>query len=380
MHDLIIRDGTVVDPSQALHRRADVAIDAGRITAIDGHLTGSGRRELDAGGQIVTPGLVDLHVHLYQHVSHYGIDPDAACLATGVTTAVDAGSAGRSTWPGLRHFVLARARMHAYALLHVSAMGMLTDAVGESADLRWLDPAATAIVAAANSDYVLGIKVRLDRNRIGESGVEPLQRAVAAADALGKPLMAHVGNTPAPLSEIAGKMRPGDIITHCFHGWAHGVLDANGRIIPSLRQAANRGVIFDVGHGAGSFSFPVAEAALDQGFVPQIISTDLHVYSVNGPVYDLPTTMTKFLVMGLSLDEVVSRVTVAPATAMGLADAAGSLAPGRPADVTLLQEVEGPFRLDDCFGNCRTAPRALVPRAVVLGGQVLPARSAAPWG
>ncbi|MHB0875351.1 MAG: amidohydrolase/deacetylase family metallohydrolase [Anaerolineae bacterium] len=379
MYDLIIRDGNVVDPSQGLHRRADVAIDGGRIVAVDERVGASARRELDARGLIVTPGLVDLHVHLYKHVSHYGVDPDAACLGTGVTTALDAGSAGRSTWPGLRHFVLTPARMHAYALLHVSAMGMLSDTVGESADLRWLDPASIAITARDNADLILGIKVRLDRNRVGDSGIEPLRRAVAAAEALALPLMAHVGKTPVPLSAITAMMKPGDVITHCFHGWEHGVLDDNGQVITEMRQAAERGILFDVGHGAGSFAFPVAEAALRQGFLPAVISTDLHTYSINGPVYDLPTTMTKFLVMGLSLDEVVRRVTVAPAAAMGLAGEAGSLAPGRAADVTLLQEIEGRFRLDDCFGNYREAPQALVPRWVVLGGEVLPARTAAPW-
>lgn len=380
MYDLIIRDGNVVDPSQGQHGRADVAIQDGRIVAVEGHVAGTARREVDARGLLVTPGLVDMHVHLYQYVSHYGVDPDGTCLATGVTTALDCGTAGRSIWPGLRHYVLERARMHAYALLHISGMGMLSDVVGESADLRWLDPAATVVTARDNADYILGLKVRLDRNRVGDSGIEPLRRATAAAERLGKPLMAHVGNTPAPLSEIAAMMKPGDVITHCFHGWKQGVLDDDGRVIPALRQAVERGIVFDVGHGAGSFSFPVAEAALRQDFAPAVISTDLHVYSIHGPVYDLPTTMTKFLVMGMSLDDVVTRATAAPARVMGLGDRAGSLAPGRPGDVTLLQEIEGPFRLDDCFGNYREAPRALVPRSVVLGGAVLPARSAAPWG
>jgi dihydroorotase len=380
MFDLTIRNGTVVDPSQGIHGGADVAIDAGRIAAIGAHIPAQGRQELDAGGLIVTPGLVDIHVHAYKHVSHYGVDPDEYCLGTGVTTAVDAGTAGRCTWPGLRHFVLEKARMRVRAFLHVSGMGMLTDAVGESHDLRWLDPTAAAVIAADNADFICGIKVRLDVNRVGESGLEPLRRAEEAGQLLGRPVMAHVGKTPAPLDEITAMMRPGDIVTHSFHGWQHGVLDDNGEVFPALRQAAERGIIFDVGHGAGSFSFPVAEAALEQGFLPNTISTDQHTYSVYGPAYDLPSVMSKFLYMGLSLDEVVRKTTVDAAHAVRLGDAAGSLAPGRVADVTILQEMEGEFRFDDCFGNKRLAPRVLVPRWVVLGGELLPARTLAPWG
>ncbi len=379
MYDLVIRGGTVVDPSQGINGRADVAIADGVVREVAPGIRTAARRDLDASGLIVTPGLVDIHIHAYQHVSHYGIDPDQTCLATGVTTAVDAGTAGRCIWPGLRHYVLDRCRTRTYAFLHISGMGMLTDSVGEGQDLRWLDVAAADAIASENRDRVLGIKVRQDVNRVGDSGVEPLRRAVLAGERLNLPVMVHIGKTPAPLAELAGMMRPGDIITHCFHGWEEGVLDENGTVIPELRRAAQRGIIFDVGHGAGSFSFPVTEAALAQDFLPDTISTDLHTYSLNGPVYDLPSVMAKFQLMGLSLEEVVRKTTVDAARAVGLSHQAGSLAEGRPADVTVLQEISGDFRFDDCFGNARHAQRTLVPRWVVLGGEVLPARSAAPW-
>ncbi len=380
MYDLVIRGGTVIDPAQSLHGKADVAIQQGQVVAVDSHIAGAARQDLDATGLLVVPGLVDIHVHLYKHVCHYGVDPDQTCLSTGVTTAVDAGSAGRCTWPGFRRFVLEPACMHAYALLHISGQGMLTDYIGESDDLRWLDVAACSVIANENRDLILGVKVRLDRNRVGQSGLEPLRRAVAAAAQLDLPVMAHVGNTPAPLADIAALMRPGDIITHCFHGWSAGVLDDNGLVFPELRQAAERGIIFDVGHGAGSFAFPVAEAACEQGFLPTTISSDLHTYSLNGPAYDLATTMSKFLHIGLSLDEVVRRVTCDAARALHLDGVAGSLAVGRPADVTLLQELAGNFPLEDCMANTRRARRVLVPRWVVLNGELLPARTAAPWG
>jgi dihydroorotase len=380
VYDLVIRDGTVIDPAQGINGKADVAIQRGQVVAVDGHITGQARQVLHATGLLVVPGLVDIHVHLYKHVSHYGIDPDQTCLSTGVTTGVDAGSAGRCTWPGLRRFVLEPARMRALALLHISGQGMLTDYFGESEDLRWLDAGACSVVANENRDYILGVKVRLDRNRVGNSGLEPLRRAVAAAEQLGLPVMAHVGNTPAPLAEIAAMMRSGDIITHCFHGWSGGVLDDSGRVFPELRQAAERGIVFDVGHGAGSFAFPVAEAAFEQGFLPGTISSDLHTYSLYGPAYDLATTMSKFLHIGMSLNDVVRRVTCDAARAMRLDGVAGSLALGRAADVTLLQEISGQFRFDDTHQSYRIAPRTLVPRWVVLAGEVLPARTLAPWG
>jgi dihydroorotase len=279
----------------------------------------------------------------------------------------------------MRRYQLDPARMNLYAFLNISGSGLLSDYVGEGSDLRWLDAAACAAIAKENRDRIVGVKVRQDLARVGENGLEPLRRAVAAAELLGLPVMVHVGRLPAPMPELAQLLRPGDIITHSFHGWSSGVLDDGGQVHPELWEAADRGIIFDVGHGAGSFSFPVMEAALEQDFLPHTISSDLHVYSVNGPVYDLPTTMAKFLYLGMSLEEVVRRVTVDAAKAVRLEHVAGSLAPGRRADVTLLQEIEGRFRFDDCFGNKRLAERTLVPRWVVLEGEVLPAATAAPW-
>jgi len=238
-----------------------------------------------------------------------------------------------------------------------------------------------ACVALARDypQHIVGVKVRQDKARVGESGMEPLRRALAAAELLGLPVMVHVGNTPAPLDELAAMLRPGDIVTHTFHGWRHGALDDCGRVLAGLREAQRRGVLFDVGHGAGSFSFAVMEACLEQGFMPNTISSDLHVYSEHGPVYDLPTTMAKFLDLGLTLDEVVRRVTVDAARAVRLDGEAGSLAPGRKADVTVLEEVEGRFRFEDCFQSRRVAERTLVPRWTILGGEVIPANTVAPW-
>jgi dihydroorotase len=379
MYDLVIRGGKVIDPSQDLEATCDVAVADGRIVAVERSLAGKGRQELDATGLIVLPGLVDIHTHVYPYVSHYGICADEWCLPRGVTTVVDAGTAGRCTWPGLKHWVCESSRTRVYCFLHISGMGLLSDYVGEAEELRWLNPAAARILAAENPALIKGIKVRLDRNRVGASGLEPLLRAKAAADPLGLPIMVHVGKTPVPLAEIVAQLKPGDIVTHTFHGWEHGVLDEGGKVFPELRAAAQRGIIFDVGHGAGSFSFLVAEAALAAGFLPGTISSDLHTYNIHGPVYDLPTVMAKFLFMGLSLREVVARVTVGAARAVGLAEVAGSLVAGRTADIALLQEVEGRFRFDDCFGNVRFAPRTLLPRYVCLGGELHPARSAAPW-
>lgn len=379
MYDLVIRGGTVVDPGQGFHGRADVAVTGGLVQGVETQVRGAARKEVDATGMIVTPGLVDIHVHGLQHVSHYGLGLDRACLATGVTTAVDAGTAGRCTWPAMLHQVLGSSRLQVKAFIHISGMGMLTDALGESEDLRWLDVGSCVALARDYPQHIVGVKVRQDKARVGASGMEPLRRAVAAAERLGLPVMVHVGKTPVPLDELTTTLRPGDIVTHSFHGWYHGALDDEGNVLAGLRAAQDRGVVFDVGHGAGSFSFPVMKACLEQGFLPDTISSDLHTYSVHGPVYDLPTTMAKFLHLGLSLEEVVRRTTIEAARAVRLDGTAGSLASGRRADITLLQEIEGRFRFEDCFQNKRIAERTLVPRSVVLGGEVLPAATAAPW-
>ena len=351
IYDLLIKNGTVIDPSQEMHGVHDVAIGNGKVAALESGIgDGLAREAIDASGMIVMPGLLDLHVHVFWGASHYGIDPDYGNVAKGVTTALDAGSSGASTFPAFRRYVLERSTTRLYALLNISAMGMLSPKIGELEDLRWADVDDAVEVGRTNRDYILGIKARLSIAQAGSNDVDALKRALEAAEILDKMVMIHVGNTKTPLEELTSMLRPGDVVTHSFHGVSHGVLDDSGRVLEGILEAQQRGIIFDIGHGAGSFSFATAENALADGFTPGCISSDLHIYNIEGPVFDQLTTMTKFMHLGMTLDDVVRLSTEAPARAMGLSGSLGTLKVGATADVTIVSLNEGRFTLTDSTG------------------------------
>ena len=305
-HDLLIKNGTVVDPSQGLSAVRDVALSEGKVAAVEtGILEGQTAEVFDASGMIVTPGLLDLHIHAFWGVSHYGIEPDPGNVAKGVTTALDVGSAGARTFSAFRRYVLETSATRLYALLNISAMGMISPKIGELEDLRWADVDEAVATGRANGDYILGIKARLSTTQAADNDVDALKRALEAAEALGGFVMIHVGGTKTPLEKLTAMLRPGDVVTHAFHGRSHGILDDAGRVLDGIREAESRGIVFDIGHGQGSFSFDVAEKALAQGFYPGNISSDLHIYNIEGPVFDQITTLSKFMHLGMSLEDVV---------------------------------------------------------------------------
>jgi dihydroorotase len=367
---MLIQGGTVIDPSQGLHARRDLRIDGPRIAEIrDGLGPRSGEEVVDARGLLVVPGLIDLHVHVFWGASHYGIEPDPHCLATGTTTVVDAGSAGAFTFPAFRRYVIEVARTRILPFLNIGATGMVAPGIGELQHAEFIDKAAALRTIEAHRDLIQGIKVRLSRDLVGANAPLALKTAREVSEAARLPIMVHVGETPIPLAEILDELRPGDVLTHCFHGREEGILDGKGQVLAEARRAGERGVLFDVGHGRGSFAFATARRALAQGFGPGTISSDLHVYNLEGPVFDLATTMSKFLHLGLALDEVVAMTTLAPARAVRGAAALGTLQPGRAADVTLLTLEEGRFELEDAHGERVTAARRLVPAGVVRDGR-----------
>ena len=372
MYDLIIQHGRLLDPHQQLDAPRDVAFSGGRVAAVAEHLEpGPASQLIDARGKLVVPGLVDMHVHGFWGVSHYGVDPDAAFLASGVTTALEAGSAGADTFAGLRRFVLEPSAVRLYALLNISGLGMISEQVGELADLRYADPERAVKVVEANRDVILGIKARLSASLGVERDLEALQRAREAADAARLPLVVHANGSRSPLPPIIRSLRAGDVLTHCFHGGSHGILDGDGGVLPEVREAVERGVWLDVGHGQASFSFAVARRALDQGIVPSVISSDLHSHSVFGPVYDLPTTLSKFLHLGMELSDVIARATVAPAKWLKREGELGTLRPGACGDAVVLELSEGEHQLQDCVGETVSATHRLLPAAVVRAGALV---------
>ncbi|HVC32321.1 MAG TPA: amidohydrolase/deacetylase family metallohydrolase [Chloroflexota bacterium] len=373
-HDLLVKGGTLVDPARGIHARRDVAFARGVVSAVAEEIPAdTATRVVDAAGNLIAPGMIDLHVHVFAGVSHYGIAPDPTCLAHGVTTVVDAGSAGADTFAGFRRYVIEASATRIFAQLNISSMGMLDASIGELDDLKWASVPRALETIEKHRDVILGVKVRLTRNTIvGEpAGLTPLHRAREAADAAGLPIMVHPQAAWCnSLDDVLAVMRQGDILTHCFHDASHGILDEAGNIRLSVRAARERGVNFDVGHGQGSFSWRVCEAALAQGFAPTTISSDLHVYNLNGPVFDLATTVSKFLHLGLSLDDALAKVTAVPAGVIGMADRLGTLSVGACGDAVVLALEEGQFALVDSRGQTRVGRQRIVPRVVVKGGKV----------
>ena len=346
--DLLVRGGRVIDPSQGIDELADIAIGKGRILAV-GHdiQPDMALAIVDASGLIVTPGLIDLHTHLFAGVSELGVVADATCLPAGVTTAVDAGTAGSSTFPGFLEFCVRPSSTRILAFLNLARIGLILDDGSELGhDLRHADVSAAARTIGQAKDTIIGIKVRLGERNVGRHGLKPLQLAIDAASEAGCRVMAHLTTTTLSVEDILAILRPGDIVTHSFHQRGNGIV-RDGRVLSVVHAARQRGVIFDVGHGSGSFAFETARMALRDGFPPDTISTDLHTHSIKGPAFDLPTTMSKFLALGMPLTEVIAAVTCTPARIIGLKDEIGTLAVGACADVALLRLERGAWELTD---------------------------------
>lgn len=372
-YDLLVHGGTVIDPAQGLHAPLDVAFANGRVAALAASIPATQAVEtLDATGRLVTPGLVDLHVHAYWGVSHYGIEPDPHFVAQGATTVVDAGSAGAATFDGFRRFVIDVTTTRILARLNISAQGMLVNDIGELEELKWASVPKALAAIERHRDVIVGIKVRLTKGQVTSerAGLQPLFLAREAASEAGLSLMVHPQDPWCDsLAEVLDALRPGDLITHCFHGLRGGILDDSGKVLPAVRAAVERGVLLDVGHGAGSFDWEVAERALAQGLPPQTISSDLHVYNVNGPVFDLATTITKFLHLGMPLDEALAKATAVPARTLEMEDRLGTLRIGAYGDAVVFALEDGSFPLLDSRGQQRLGRQRLAPMAVVKDGR-----------
>ncbi len=374
-YDLLVRGGRVVDPSRGVSALLDVAVSGSKIARVAAGIPESQARfALDAGGKIVTPGLIDVHVHVYDGVAPLGIPADPNCIAKGVTTVVDAGSSGAHTFPGLRRWVINVVDTRVYALLNISVVGQSTlsndNPHGELLDLRYANPKLAVRTIERNRDVILGVKVRLSRNIAGEHDLAALRLAREAADAVRLPLMAHIGDTRSPLGDILALLKKGDVVTHSFHGREHGILDPSGRVLGAVRAAVARGVNLDVGHGRGSFSFDVAAKALAQELPPGTISSDVHQFNVNGPVFDLATTLSKYLHLGMSLEEVIRRATANPAALFGFPKGLGTLAVGAEADIAVFTLAEGDFEFVDTLRQKRIGHRKLLPVATVKAGRI----------
>lgn len=381
MHDLLLTGARVLDPGAGRDGHFDVAFEGGTTAAIaDAIPTSAAREALDVGGLIVTPGLIDLHTHVYWGGVSLGIDAERYARSAGVTTLVDAGSAGAGNFHGFRRHVIDAAAPRILAYLNISFPGIYAFAenvmVGECGDFRLLHAGDCARVAREHSDLIVGVKVRVGMAASDGRGVAPLDIALEAADAAGLPVMCHLDQPPPTRREVVERLRPGDVLTHCFRPFPGAPAHADGAVREEIVAARERGILFDIGHGKGSFGFATAEAMLAAGFAPDSISSDVHALSVDRPARDLLTTMSKLMHLGMDLGAVVGAATTGPARAIRR-PALGTLTPGAPGDATLLRLEDGVFEFEDATGARRTATQRLALAGMIIGGRHLPGAAAA---
>ena len=384
---LLLRGGRVIDPSQGIDRIADVAFAEGKVLGVGkaGRPGDFDRGAFDGGkfapddfdvrdvsGRIVTPGLIDLHTHVYWGGTSLGVDAEAYARSSAVTTCVDTGSAGPGNFAGFRKHVIEPSAVRILAYLHVSFAGIYAFSnrvmVGESHDIRLMAPRDAMEVANANKDLVVGIKVRIGRIASGVSGISPLDVALLVADETNLPMMVHIDEPPPSYSAVVERLRPGDVLTHCYRPFPNAPVDGRGAVRPAVLAARERGVIFDIGHGKGSFSWQTARAMMEAGFPPDVISSDVHTLCINGPAYDQVTTMSKFLYLGMELNDIIAASTVNAARALQRPEL-GSLSPGSAGDASILDIKEGEFRYEDVLGEFVTGTRRITAEGLVVGGQ-----------
>ncbi len=372
MFDLVLRGGHLVDPSQGIDAKRDIAFSGGKVAAIRERIDDAAAGDVrDVAGLFVAPGFIDLHTHVYWGGTSIGVEAGPVARRGGTTTLVDAGSSGPGNFLGFRRHVIEPSPVRILAYLNISFPGIFAFSqavmVGECVDIRLLDPRECVRVINGHRDLIVGVKVRVGRVASGANGIGPLDMAVEVAEETGLPVMAHLDHPPPTRKEVLSRLRPGDVLTHCFKPFPNTPLRSDGEVWEEVRLARDRGVVFDLGHGAASFGFAVAKGMLAKGFVPDVISSDVHVLNVEGPVFDLMATLSKFYYLGLPLATLVRTATSAPAAALRRPDL-GSLKIGSVGDATVFTLEEGAFDFKDSLGEVLRGRHRLACRGIVQSG------------
>ena len=371
-YDLVLKGGRVLDERNGVDGLLDVAISRGRIAAVAKDIDPAGSKVRYVKGTVVVPGLIDIHTHVYHKATSLSVDPNMIARRSAMTGMVDAGSAGAGNYDGFRDYVMAASPYRIYAFLNISFPGIFGFdkgvSIGEATLAHMLPVDRCVAKIEANRDRLIGVKVRIGGPVTGEFGLGALELALEAANAVNLPLMTHIGTAPPSYADVVSMLRPGDILTHCYRPDPNSALGDDGEIIPEIRAARERGVLFDIAHGMGAFGYKSAEAALSQGFPPDLISSDVHVIAVEGPGYDLLHTMSKLLNCGLSLPDVVGMASNRPALAIQRSEH-GHIGVGALADISVLREVDSDFVFTDVVGTQRQGKTLLQPVACYLGGR-----------
>ncbi len=371
--DLLIKGGDVVDPGQKLRGVRDIGIRNAVVAAIAPDIpVAAASRVVNAKGKIVTPGIIDLHAHVFPLGSAIGLPADELAPITATTTFVSAGDAGANNFGALKHYIIGQVRSRVYAFVHISSIGLAGYPVLEMKDIDYANVDAAAKCVAENADVVLGIKVRQSANVVGRNGLEPLKRAIQAAERSGTKarVMCHIGGVPGNIADLLDMLRPGDVLTHAFSGSGNNTVQ-DGKVVPAALAAKQRGVVIDVGHGGGSFDYTVCEPAIQQGFGPDVISSDIHASSGNSPGKPfMPWVMSKFLNLGYTLEQVVAMSTINPAKVIDRLPKLGTLQIGAPGDVSIFDLIEGPVKFVDTRKHEREGQRHLRPVHTIRAGRV----------
>lgn len=370
--DIVLRGGRVLDERNGVDGVFDLGIKAGKIAAVGKDLATAGAKVEDVTGSIVAPGLIDIHTHVYHKATSLSVDPGFIARRSACTTLVDAGSAGAGNYDGFRDYVMIHSPYRIFAFLNISFPGIFGFDKGVSigeATLRSMLPVDKCVAKVeANRDRIIGVKVRIGGPVTGELGLGALEMALEAANALNLPLMTHIGTAPPSYADVVDMLRPGDILTHCYRPDPNSAIGPDGKVIDAVLKARQRGVLFDIAHGMGAFGYDSAEAALGDGFKPDVISSDVHVIAVEGPGYDLLHTMSKLLNCGLSLPEVIGMSANRPALAIQKPEL-GHLGVGAVADITVLKQYDSNYVFEDVVGKRRQGSSLLQPVSVYLGGK-----------
>ncbi len=368
--DLRITGGHVIDPLQDLDQVTDVLVLNGKIAVPKDGEEVVATQDIDASGLIVTPGLIDFHAHFFGCGSDLCIPADPSFLPSGVTAAVDPGSSGTANFELFAASMLMQ-RVRYKAFMHVCPTGLGTTQFHEEIKPDAWDRPKMKYLFEKHKDVLIGLKIRNSKGLVGPVGLDFVKRTIEVADEIGVPVCVHVTDGPTPVEDLLGVLRPGDIFCHVFHGTGETILDS-GRVKHAVKEARSRGIVFDAANGSNHFAFSTAEAALEDGFFPDVISSDLTVKTLfKPPVYSLPYTLSKYLALGCKLPEVIAAATCKPAGLMGLQGKIGTLSAGAYADIAIFHMDINLVTFRDTLKQTRQGNRMLLPYMTILNGQIV---------